>query len=167
MKAAQCFAIVLFLLCCSCSPLRHAAGLRQQDSALQQSHTAALRDTIVMATEQTLTQTVIEFYPILQPVDVPPLPEEIIPDSLPQRNSPRQMVKSITRTEYSLRSQTEARRDSVVVDTLSVQSNSQEETSYGETEKSGAQGATKTVFICIAIVAVCLLLIVLILKFIR
>lgn len=152
----------------SCSPLRHAVGSRQEEEKAQAGHHAAVRDTSFHLTCERLVQTVVEYYPMLSAGELTPLPDsaaiaDVPPEVLPSR--PRQMVKSVTRTEYRARSEASTARDSVERDTLATASTASEESSYEELEKTATQGSVKTSFVSVAIVAVCLLLIVAILKF--
>ncbi len=147
--------ILLFAICLSsCSALRHARVYEQVDSTIIDNSAIVVRDTVVEVVNQVVTQTVIEYYPVYDTVYIEtpavavPIPSEVA-TSIPQP------IKSITRTEIRTEAVSTEAKDSVILkDTVSEVSRE----SDTETEDSPPPAVISIKWIAIALIALCLII---------
>lgn len=155
--------ILLFTICLSsCSPLRHVRRAEQVDSTIIDNSVTQVRDTLVEVVNQVVTQTVIEYYPVYDtvyiqtPAVAQPIPSEVA-TTIPQP------IKSITRTEIRTEATASAAKDSVILKDTVEEVSRESDTETEDLPHSPAVISIK--WIAIALIALCVIIILIRFKF--
>lgn len=151
---------VLLSAACGCSPLRYVTSSERSDSLSTTKNVVYVRDTVTKTVNQTITQTVVEYYPVRDTVYIER--DLLRNDGTPE--CPRQLVKSVTRTTVATHSGMEAARDSSVADTSAVHKTTRTVTE-SEDKPSPASKSVPRTAMWIAVSLMCILLIIIVIKF--